>query len=99
RLPTSPLFPYTTLFRSEVFRHFLYRQVGCPLQAGEQGRFSRWHMGSGLFHHRMKVFCQSPYPVEEPVAPFHPGIAPFQILFRWRSEEHTSELQSRENLV
>src|SRR5690606_39788163 len=54
RPPTSTLFPYTTLFRSDPRRH----AAGLPQRADRQGR-ARRH----------------------------------------RSEEHTSELQSRENLV
>src|SRR5436309_7634708 len=63
RPPRSTLFPYTTLFRSEV-RHVLHRQ----------------HLGDDAL---------------VAVATGH-LVALGQLA---RSEEHTSELQSRENLV
>src|SRR5690606_42051822 len=84
--PSSPLFPYTTLFRSVRFRR------ACPPLPSK-----RWHSGSGAGwfrilngwhhllrsrHHLLNVLGRPP---EDPKP--------------MRSEEHTSELQSRENLV
>src|SRR5436305_8846826 len=63
--PTSTLFPYTTLFRSEILLAFLERYPS-PADA------------RGLGVARMQAFL-----VRE----------------RYRSEEHTSELQSRPQLV
>src|SRR5207302_4682780 len=76
--PTSPLFPYTTLFRSTAGFHLALR-----------ARFSS-------------------RPPDDP----SPELTRFSFLASWlsrkenrvssglgRSEEHTSELQSRENLV
>src|SRR5436309_15623072 len=60
RPPRSTLFPYTTLFRSDL---------------GGLHRFMHWH---------------------RPILTDSGG---FQVYSLARSEEHTSELQSRENLV
>src|SRR3712207_7441397 len=85
RPPRSTLFPYTTLFRSAVLQHFR-RAV-----AAEKGRF--------------QLIEQEPGPPGWPQVPHGAGAAsdsPFcaaktESLFR--SEEHTSELQSRQYLV
>src|SRR5260370_26425746 len=61
RPPRSPLFPYTTLFRSGIGHHD-------PLDAVDHDALAASEPGAGL-------------------------------LARWRSEEHTSELQSHLNLV
>src|SRR5690606_41890882 len=94
RPPTSTLFPYTTLFRS------MRRTVTYPFLA----------LGIFLFlwinlPQNMVDFIRS-----AAVVPFHREAVPssstdlarLQIenqKLRSRSEEHTSELQSRENLV
>src|SRR5436309_16066328 len=77
RPPKSPLFPYTTLFRS-------------PLEAVPLLELRRVHAAqaeAGGRGHRV------PERLERGV----PGAGEEQ--GRERSEEHTSELQSRENLV
>src|SRR5690606_42128719 len=86
--PASTLFPYTTLFRSNVARvvgEALRRDFGvaaprialCGLNphAGESGSIGR-----------------------EEIEIINPAAAALRAE-GWRSEEHTSELQSRENLV
>src|SRR5207247_10015445 len=76
-LPTSTLFPYTTLFRS--FR------IVC---------FSRPQPGSRPRGRQSGVRIPS---IDRRVRPLHPCAA-----VRWkefRSEEHTSELQSRVDVV
>src|SRR5690606_41362607 len=76
RPPRSPLFPYTTLFRSGwvpsaiITRPYIIQ--GCTLKTGCGMRTC----------HQSKRLRRSPRPIR----------------IR-RSEEHTSELQSRENLV
>src|SRR3989442_11886499 len=65
RPPRSTLFPYTTLFRSQIGQRVLERQVFEPRVADRQGSLG----GEGA--------------ARRPV----------------RSEEHTSELQSRPHLV
>src|SRR5690606_41706727 len=86
--PRSPLFPYTTLFRSPgawpAARHPA-AGAGCRRRskAPDHGRYAPARAapdpGHGL--------------------PGGPGTADPHVLWRRRSEEHTSELQSRENLV
>src|SRR5207302_9215637 len=76
--PPSPLFPYTTLFRSPLLLH---RQVG------EHGRVEapvarRVRIDHGAAADRL-----------------HRRVEAQHVAVSFRSEEHTSELQSRENLV
>src|SRR5690606_40683041 len=78
RPPCSPLFPYTTLFRSvpaSAPRPPSWRQPRSPSSAC---RIRHPCDGSGPDHHRSRSR---------------------RSFLPWRSEEHTSELQSRENLV
>src|SRR5207302_10791525 len=91
RPPRSPLFPYTTLFRSAVpafgtngplwslaFEFWFYALY--PLLLLLSVRFgTRRTMGIVLAVSVVGFLGHHPFP--------------------WRSEEHTSELQSRENLV
>src|SRR5688572_32270743 len=87
--PTSPLFPYTTLFRS--LGHFEGVDAEAPhhrfvhrLQDLE--RLER----SGLAHLRL---------AEDEARTRHGDLVERQARFAKRSEEHTSELQSQSNLV
>src|SRR2546429_2286808 len=86
RPPRSTLFPYTTLFRSELANPFE------PLEALQ--RLFSWHRAQrlGLQLARERGLAQR-------VQVLH--LAPEQALerFHMRSEEHTSELQSRLHLV
>src|SRR5256884_118499 len=88
RPPRSTLFPYTTLFRSAATinrgHQCLYKQNPRKLTCKD------WHA-----HHQRTL---------APVPPHCPGPAPDAGLrrtapWRQRSEEHTSELQSRLHLV
>src|SRR5437588_7160562 len=66
RPPTSTLFPYTTLFRSQLTRRPLRcTTMSCPLPGSDASER-----------------CRRP-----------------STLGRWRSEEHTSELQSHSDIV
>src|SRR3712207_8944431 len=83
RPPRSTLFPYTTLFRSEVSRaHNVLRKDAVSKARGE-------------------AFYLSLYPPAhvETRAVGHVAVCPHRVLALWRSEEHTSELQSRQYLV
>src|SRR5690606_40680625 len=84
RAPRSPRFPYTTLFRSVAGAFRLQRGA----QLGQLGRVRRWLCRSRSGR------CRLPRQL------IHAATNPFQRqIDALRSEEHTSELQSRENLV
>src|SRR3712207_8876819 len=85
--PRSSLFPYTTLFRSDIRR---FRGIKSPalVRAGHDVTVSvarRARSNVRLTH--------APGPEGEPVFSRQPHT------IRFRSEEHTSELQSRQYLV
>src|SRR5690606_41898984 len=84
--PTPPLFPYTTLFRSHDSQR---RRLGAAL-AGAQRDQAAVVAGLEPVDRRGRVGAQ-PGRVDEDDG-LGRGVA-------GRSEEHTSELQSRENLV
>src|SRR3712207_2315338 len=83
RPPRSTLFPYTTLFRS--------RQGIEP---------SSQHPAPAVGRHQQQAVSRLPRTFETP-----PKLSRLPSIFlrlfppRWRSEEHTSELQSRQYLV
>src|SRR3712207_8403936 len=90
RPPRSTLFPYTTLFRSQFFSHIMYG------------------LSDGKHQCRLSVFIPNKYIRKAPNDSWK-GI-PFLLRARFyllspisspmfRSEEHTSELQSRQYLV
>src|SRR5206468_12113454 len=95
--PSSPLFPYTTLFRSgeaevrEIVAVVLGNVLRIIRPLVDTGAFPfarRRHVGDG----RRENQPRSPFVAPRPEAD---RIAGLQI----RSEEHTSELQSRSDLV
>src|SRR5690606_41877668 len=77
--PHSPLFPYTTLFRSPCRRIVLL--LACAIGSAWDVTLSR------PAQPHCKTFSMAALSWSAEAAPFT------------RSEEHTSELQSRENLV
>src|SRR5690606_40673627 len=93
-LPISTLFPYTTLFRSPIISPtktmnsstFSTRRHGLILFVNILKRYWRMRKNTGLMSYE---YVWKELPIQK----------------RWvmisghRSEEHTSELQSRENLV
>src|SRR3712207_7011946 len=99
RPPRSTLFPYTTLFRSqaEVVATLLVQQ---RLDLGGSGVAEDDAGGRGVLHRHVEspptfegaccgTSCSRPTPPERSLFP----------LYGVRSEEHTSELQSRQYLV
>src|SRR5690606_40073747 len=85
RPPSSTLFPYTTLFRSEA-----RNALGAPSPFG------------GLTHTGSLNFSFGAAQTELLGVFLRTGTGPFILQTGFtgdRSEEHTSELQSRENLV
>src|SRR5690606_40821764 len=88
--PRSTLFPYTTLFRSERFLDALH--VLDDLLARHHIRISTVHVEQGKLVTGLE-------PVEAAVSGNGDPIVEAEGVEHRRSEEHTSELQSRENLV
>src|SRR3712207_8264691 len=91
RPPRSTLFPYTTLFRSET----------CPTKNSSLEPAGRSCLSGGCFAPDRADASAAPgdsRPRQQPQpAPVPPPEG--QINSPWRSEEHTSELQSRQYLV
>src|SRR5690606_41690161 len=85
--PTSTLFPYTTLFRS-LLEHPGHRQQHRGLERPQLNGYPP-----------QVVEVSDPDPVAERRHLHHPGQDVGERQEEQRSEEHTSELQSRENLV
>src|SRR5690606_40246591 len=94
--PRSPLFPYTTLFRSRSARNIRRsgRSAGISsIIIGENYRHRRIVLHGYLLYAGRKIAtCVRCFPdsCDKTVT---------TIIQLCRSEEHTSELQSRENLV
>src|SRR5690606_40275627 len=80
--PPSPLFPYTTLFRSVYLSGYLVFNVMNDPQSAER---------------TVRVVPEARLSALVPGADATSAL--FISVFVARSEEHTSELQSRENLV
>src|SRR5690606_39302036 len=90
RLPCSTLFPYTTLFRSHIINHISGKggdvdAIGCSCSNFE-GRKRIWRTYGGS---KCNALSMHEGDIETRQDSDHIR----------RSEEHTSELQSRENLV
>src|SRR5690606_40784353 len=93
-LPTSTLFPYTTLFRSP---RLTQSEVQMLLRVGSNNRQVKRQVN--LFsRHQHQGAVLSNQPLYLPIALFRPQLSD-HVGVALRSEEHTSELQSRENLV
>src|SRR5690606_40774839 len=88
--PTSTLFPYTTLFRSRDV-------LGCYRRAG----LAEKRLGLGLDHGGRDALAAQLGPEKVGVLGRLLALHLYATLVGSlpRSEEHTSELQSRENLV
>src|SRR3712207_7837398 len=92
RPPRSTLFPYTTLFRSRLvpLAHLDASRQQVPLDLGREGH--RLHPPGPL--DELQLVLAGPQHVTEHVPD---GVEGGKVL--GRSEEHTSELQSRQYLV
>src|SRR5687768_18367936 len=88
RPPRSTLFPYTTLFRSRIqVEQWLEGPGGPTVDIQERG---------GIWQGGGQVIAGTPsYRAGDRVLVF----LRIDVYGRWRSEEHTSELQSRLHLV
>src|SRR3712207_7451106 len=94
RPPRSTLFPYTTLFRSVLATSSKEEDLDQLMEAlgPEEGVISE------IVHGDM-VGSSKPAPDIFAVALEHLGLDASQTMVVGRSEEHTSELQSRQYLV
>src|SRR5690606_42052363 len=92
RAPDICTFPYTTLFRSDVARRMARVEVAFHVVATALGLVALWLVPGGrlkLLVVALLLFHWAVYVVANATNRFRVP----------RSEEHTSELQSRENLV
>src|SRR3712207_8375822 len=90
RPPTSTRFPYTTLFRSPS-----------DLEARAAMLLGAYFAGAAVEHSMLGAAHACANPLTQRYGTEH-GAAVSLLLphvVRWRSEEHTSELQSRQYLV
>src|SRR5690606_41765848 len=99
RPPTPPLFPYPTLFRSHDIATRLVVEPA-PVAVADVGLVAH-HLVRGL---GQALTAELDARVDEAFGAFEPERQPEDEVAelarrRQRSEEHTSELQSRENLV
>src|SRR5688572_31146922 len=88
RPPGSQLFPYTTLFRSELFEDQLAAADLVVISKADE-------LGPGDFE-RLRELISTLSPKGVKIIAAEQGRLPFEVV---RSEEHTSELQSQSNLV
>src|SRR5690606_41826591 len=93
RPPRSPLFPYTTLFRSSsALLRSLWERIGVCRLLRFRGGVLLGAIAPILLHRANNALGQEQSDCDEETAQrIEPELG--------RSEEHTSELQSRENLV
>src|SRR5207302_9748508 len=89
-LANPPLFPYTTLFRSVVTADPA-TTLRALVESGKQRSFGKKVIAPKTMTQRRYVDAIERYDLVFGVGPAGTG--------KTRSEEHTSELQSRENLV
>src|SRR3712207_9463431 len=96
RPPRSTLFPYTTLFRSPPLGRDVLRVAVARL-----GRISNFTDFDALAHEPgvSVSFTTSPAEILAADLAILPGTKATVDDLAWRSEEHTSELQSRQYLV
>src|SRR5690606_42165354 len=94
RPPSSTLFPYTTLFRSNLHAGLRTVERGDLERAAERRRRHRdRHLAEQVGAVALKQLVRLQRQEDVKIAGGAAAIAGL------RSEEHTSELQSRENLV
>src|SRR5690606_41988054 len=93
--PAAPLFPYTTLFRSLRINEGLdsFHSVAFADSPFTGGSYYDYHLITPW------LAADGALPPELAVLSLGEAAGTFGRLFAHRSEEHTSELQSRENLV
>src|SRR2546422_9718978 len=96
RPPRSTLFPYTTLFRSVLVGG--HNDGHAVVQIGDERIGTRCQDRAALNHLPLRTFPLVPQSGERKDIAFT-NLETVRLLRGWRSEEHTSELQSRLHLV
>src|SRR3712207_8789068 len=94
RPPRSTLFPYTTLFRSDRHPHRGHRRAAVPRDPAPQRGGNRGAVVKLVFDGVSARYTEVPA-VHDVTLTIMPG----EFVAVVRSEEHTSELQSRQYLV
>src|SRR5690606_42047013 len=98
--PTAlPLFPYTTLFRSEVLDGFNKIIIRFSEELQNLSYYIISNEKPERLHHYKAVLEELKLSIDKVEEQGVNGLVLKKILINIRSEEHTSELQSRENLV
>ena len=93
RPPRSTLFPYTTLFRSPMLSmkaELLYEPKG--------GKFANHELSMNLNYVSLPLYLKFNFTRDPEIYIYGGGYASYLISAKTRSEEHTSELQSRETI-
>src|SRR5690606_40623762 len=95
----STLFPYTTLFRSPVYQEEGVYEVDVPMTSFWENESIIW--SEGIKQMDLVIKDDSGGQGHAHRRPDHEKFFPTKVRITMvqRSEEHTSELQSRENLV
>src|SRR5690606_40973127 len=98
-LPLSTTFPYTTLFRSirGILAAYPQRRCRRPLRPSNSRRYSRFRILAPAVPRSRRCAHSRAHPLNPEPVPLSCSFAVLP-LSDFRSEEHTSELQSRENL-
>src|SRR5690606_41183971 len=91
RAPRSTLFPYTTLFRSTVFKYAVSGMADVSEKIMQRNGLTKEDVNWLVAHQANKRIIDA--------TAQRMGLDESKVLINIRSEEHTSELQSRENLV
>src|SRR5439155_23606466 len=96
--PSSTLFPYTTLFRSQQIMR-THTTVGAELLS--KSNIPHMQMAEEIARHHHEWWDGSGYPtgLSGSAIPLASRITDPESPVGYRSEEHTSELQSRGHLV
>src|SRR5206468_12728946 len=96
--PRSTLFPYTTLFRSGVLQKQTAQRHASTFTARKDFHWSVRRWATQSIHRHLQTRIQIPG-VELIELLLHLALSLQQLVHLIRSEEHTSELQSRSDLV
>src|SRR5690606_42015504 len=98
RPPLSHLFPYTTLFRSESGHIYLYGQSGGGFLVHQFLSIFGQYVDKAFTGAAVNYFLDAELGINHDKF-WEEAIEQNPAFITKRSEEHTSELQSRENLV